>query len=148
MDRSDYIADTKVDIICPMEPVSRSLSAEQIIEAVKNLSSRELDEVFATVLAVQAGRKAPNLSGEESALLTRVNEGPPPQIRVRLTFLRDRRENGTITDDEYQELTSLTDRAEEIHSGRMAALVELARLRGKSLPSLMDQLGIRFPEHV
>jgi hypothetical protein len=131
-----------------MEPVSGSLSAQQIIEAVKNLSSRELDEVFATVLAVQAGRKAPNLSSEESALLTRVNEGLPSQIRARLKLLRDRRENGTITDDEYEELTSLTDRAEEIHADRMAALVELARLRGKSLPSLMDQLGIRFPEHV
>lgn len=131
-----------------MEPESGALSAEQIIEAVKNLNSRELDEVFATVLAVQAGRKAQSLSGLESALLTRINEGLPSQIRARLKYLRGRREDGTIADDEYEELTSLTDRAEEIQAERMAALVELARLRGKSLPSLMDQLGIRFPEHV
>jgi len=39
-------------------------------------------------------------------------------------------------------------RAEELHAERMAAMVELAKLRGVSLPELMNQLGIRFPENV
>jgi hypothetical protein len=42
----------------------------------------------------------------------------------------------------------LTDRAEELHADRMAALVALAKCRGVSLAALMDQLGIHFPEHV
>ena len=57
-------------------------------------------------------------------------------------------EEESITDAEYEELTRLTDRAEELHADRMAALVELAKCRGVSLAVLMDQLGIHFPEHV
>ena len=54
----------------------------------------------------------------------------------------------SITDAAYEELTRLTDRAEELHADRMAALVELAKYRGVSLAVLMDQLGIHFPAHV
>jgi len=78
----------------------------------------------------------------------RINHGLPSELRARLALLRDRREDGTITAAEYAELTQLTDRAEELHAERMAALVELATLRGVSLSVLMDQLGIHFPDHV
>ena len=40
----------------------------------------------------------------------------------------------SITDAEYEELTRLTDHAEELHADRMAALVDLAKFRGISLP--------------
>jgi hypothetical protein len=42
----------------------------------------------------------------------------------------------------------LTDRVEERHADRIAALVELAKYRGVSLSGLMDHLGIHFPAHV
>lgn len=131
-----------------MDTTPGHLSAEQIMAAVNNLSLRELERVFDHVLAAQAERRAPHLSAKESALLARVSEGLSPELRSRLSVLRAKREDGSITDGEYQELTDLTDRAEELHAERMAALVELARLRGQSLPALMDQLGLHFPEHV
>ena len=84
----------------------------------------------------------------ESALLLRINEGLPSELRERLAALRTSREHETITDAEYQELTRLTDQAEELNADRLAALVELATLRGISLPVLMDQLGIHFPDNV
>jgi len=80
--------------------------------------------------------------------LIRINQGFPEGLRERLATLRRKREDEVITDAEYEELTRLTDRAEELHAERMAALVELAQLRGISLSVLMDQLGIHFPEHV
>jgi hypothetical protein len=68
-------------------------------------------------------------------------------MRERLSSLRAKREGETITDAEYEELTRLTLQAEELHAERMDAMVKLARLRGVSLPALMDQLNIRFPEN-
>ena len=131
-----------------METPSSQLSTEQIISAVSHLSLPELEQVFDHVLALRAERKAAHLSAAESALLTRINQGLPAALRERLACLRAKREDESITDAEYEELTRLTDRAEELHADRMAALVELAKCRGVSLAVLMDQLGIHFPEHV
>ena len=131
-----------------METPSSQLSTEQIISAVTHLSLSELEQVFDHVLALQAERKAAHLSAAESALLARINQGLPSALRERIACLRARREAEIITDAEYEELTRLTDRAEELHADRMAALVELAKCRGVSLPGLMDQLGIHFPEHI
>jgi hypothetical protein len=131
-----------------METPSSQLSTEQIISAVSHLSLPELEQVFDHVLALQAARKAAHLSAAESALLARINQGLPSALRERLAYLRARREDESITDAEYEELTRLTDRAEELHADRMAALVDLAKCRGVSLAMLMDQFGIHFPEHV
>jgi len=124
------------------------MTAEQIKAAVDNLSLGELEEVFDHVLAVQAEQKGPHLPAVESALLVRINRGLPEEFRLRLIILRKKREEGAISDAEYNELTGLNDRAEELHAERVAALVDLAKLRGISLPALMDQLGIRFPQNV
>jgi hypothetical protein len=126
---------------------SSPLSTEQILSAVSHLSLPELEQVFEHVLALQAERKAAHLSAAESALLVRVNQGLPAALRERMACLRAKRAEESITDAEYEELTRLTDRAEELHADRMAALVELAKCRGVSLAVLMDQLGIHFPEH-
>jgi hypothetical protein len=131
-----------------MTTPSSPLSTEQIISAVSHLSLPELEQVFDHMLALQAERKAAHLSAVESALLVRVNQGLPSALRERIACLRAKREDESITDTDYEELTRLTDRAEELHADRMAALVELAKCRGMSLAALMDQLGIHFPEHV
>ncbi|MBI3757150.1 MAG: STAS/SEC14 domain-containing protein [Deltaproteobacteria bacterium] len=131
-----------------MESSLEQLSTTKILSAVSHLSLPELEQVFDRVLALQAERKAAHLSKEESVLLSRVNQGLPEDLRVRLTLLRTKREEESIPDEEYEELTKLTDRAEELHADRMTALVELAKLRGVSLPVVMEQLGIQFPEHV
>lgn len=131
-----------------MEKPSGQLSTDQIISAVTHLSLSELEQVFDHVLALQAKRKAAHLSVAESGLLVHINQGLPSELCERLAMLRTKRDDETITDAEYEELTRLTDQAEELHAARMAALVELAILRGLPLPVLMDQLGIHFPDHV
>ena len=131
-----------------MESSSEHLTTKDILSAVSHLSLPELEQVFERVLALQAERKAVHLSREESALLSRVNQGLPRELRERLTLLRAKREEESISDAEYEELTKLTDQAEELHADRMSALVELTKLRGVSLPILMEQLGVHFPENV
>jgi hypothetical protein len=78
------------------------------------------------------------LSAAESALRARINQGLPAALRERVACLRDKREEESITDAAYEELTRLTDRAEELHADRMAVLVELAKYRGVILAVLMD----------
>jgi hypothetical protein len=131
-----------------MDTSPSQLSPEQIISAASHLSLPELKQVLTSILALQAERTAPRLSAAESTLLVRINQGFPEDLRERLATLRGKREDEVITDAEYEELTRLTDRAEELHAERLAALVELAQLRGIGLSVLMDQLGIHFPEHV
>jgi len=131
-----------------METPSDQLSTDQILAAVTHLSLSELEQIFAHVLALQAKCKAARLSAVESELLMRINQGLPSEICERLAVLRTKREDEIITDTEYAELTRLTDQVEELHAARMAALAELATLRGLPLPVLMDQLGIHFPAHV
>jgi hypothetical protein len=92
------------------------LSTEQIISAIARLSLPELEQVFDHVLALQARHKATALSAAESALLARVNQGLPVALRDRIVFLRAKREEESITDAEYEELTRLTDQAEERHA--------------------------------
>ena len=131
-----------------MRAESEQISAEEIIASLDRLSLNDLEQVFDRVLAAQAERRAPHLPSDESALLERINEGLPEALRARLLLLRSKREDGSIEQHEYNELTELTDRAEELHADRMAALVALAKLRGAPLPAIMDQLGIRFPHPV
>jgi hypothetical protein len=131
-----------------MATPSRQLSTEQILSAVSRLSLPELEQVFELVLALQAKRKATHVAATESALLVRINQGLPAALRERTACLRAKREDESITDAEYEELTRLTDQVEELHADRMAALVELAKCRGVSLAVLMDQLGIHFPDDV
>lgn len=128
-----------------METSSSQLSTEQIIRAVAHLSLPELQQVFDRVLALQAERKAAHLSAAESALLLRINHSLPAELQERITALRAKRADEVISDSEYEELTQLTDHAEEVHAERMGALVDLAKLRGVGLPVLMDQLGISLP---
>ncbi len=131
-----------------METSSGRLSTDEIISAVAQLSLPEIEEVFDHVLALQAERKATHLSPAQSALLIRISGGLPAELAGRLAALRANRDDDTITAAEYEELTLLGDEAEELHADRLAALVELAKLRGVSLPVLLDQLGIHFPDNV
>jgi hypothetical protein len=130
-----------------METPARQLSTEQNISAVLHLSLPELEQVFTYVLALQAERKAAHLSAAESALLSRINQGLSSALRERIACLGAKREDESIPDAEYEELTRLSDQAEELHADRMASLVELATYRCVSLAVLMDQLGLHFPEY-
>lgn len=55
--------------------------------------------------------------------------------------LMSTRRKGSLTAEEHQELLRLTEEAERLQAERIERLAELARLRGKSLAALMEELG-------
>ena len=130
-----------------MEPPDQ-ISTDQIFSAVSQLSLPEIERLFDRLLALQAERKASHLSEAESALMERINQSPASDARSRMMQLRAKRDDGSITDGESEELTGLVDHSEELHADRVAALVDLAKLRGATLSDLMNQLGIQFPQNV
>jgi hypothetical protein len=130
-----------------MKPADKPLSASQIIAAVEQLSLPELDEVASRVLALRAARRAPHVGNEETALLKRISQTLPEDLKTRLHALMTKRDTEELTEAEYTELASLTDRLEVLHADRMAALGTLAYHRGTTLDEVMHHLGVHFPDH-
>ncbi len=83
----------------------------------------------------------------ETALLLQLNRGLPDELQCRFDELVGKRQAETITPDELHELIGITDQIEQRDGERLAALDALARLRGVTLRSLMDTLGIQSRLH-
>lgn len=84
-------------------------------------------------------------SQPETELLARINEGLPEVTWRRYRELVAKRQAEELTPEQHAELMALTHRIEETHARRLEALGELSRLRGTSLETLMQELGIKFP---
>jgi hypothetical protein len=130
-----------------MENMQTSPSVNAILTTVRQMPIAELEQLVDQVIAIRAERVAPHLTADESALLARINKGLSQEDGARMRALIEKRDDETITTEEWQELAALTDRLELMHANRLAALVELAKLRGVTLDEVMSQLGIQFPDH-
>jgi DNA-binding GntR family transcriptional regulator len=76
---------------------------------------------------------------QEPALLFIIQRRLPPEDRVRLNYLRQQNESGTITEPEHQELLEYVDRVEQQDAERAEALINLSRLRNVDLKTLMNE---------
>jgi hypothetical protein len=119
------------------------LSGEELLKAVGQLNSSEMDTFIRQVLALHARRQAPALPQEEAELLVKINQGPPKDRQRRYDELISRRRAETLTPEEYDELLQMTEQMEQWEVQRMEALTTLAHLRRIPLTELMDNLGIR-----
>ena len=122
-------------------------SSNAILTAVRQMPIAELEYLVDQVIAIRAARVAPHLGADESALLTRVNLGLSATERNRMRALLAKRDDERLTPAEWQELTALTDQLEVLHADRLAALAELATLRGVTFNAVVAQLGLQFPDH-
>lgn len=86
---------------------------------------------------------ARSLSQRESELLLGINRGLPGEQQERYRELVRRRRSGSLAAEEHAELLRLTDELERLQVERIQRLSELARLRGKPLGALMEELGVR-----
>ncbi len=99
------------------------------------------------VMSLQAKRKAPCLSVDETELMLNINQGLSPDMQTRFDELVVKRQAETLTQEEHQELVLLTDQTEKMDAERMKYMAELARIRGVSLEVLMEELEIRPPTY-
>jgi hypothetical protein len=127
--------------------IRAQLPTERLLEAVDQLDQTALEAFVQEVLALRAKRRAPSLPEVESELLERINRGVPSDLQARYDSLIAKRRAESLTSGEYEELQHLTDQVEGLNVERVAALVELARLRQVSIDELLAQLGIQAPPY-
>ena len=130
-----------------MSLVTRNMSQTQILEAVKQLPTKELESFVNQVLTFQAKKRTNNLPDAETRLIKNIYRKFSAEKLSLLKQLREKLAAEDLSENEYENLASLTDSLEEFHAQRMKGLVELAKIRGLSLEATMTQLGIRFPDY-
>ena len=131
----------------PVGQLKTDLSFDQLVNGVKQLTMSELERFFAQMTSIHPLYEERRLSGAESVLLMKINEGVPDAVQHRYDELIAKRNERTLTDAEYSELLQLTDQMELSDAKRLEYLIELARIRNKPLKLLMNELGIISPEY-
>ena len=119
------------------------IDLDEVLRGLARLGSKELEQFVEKVIALQAQRRAPSLPKDETELLQQINCGLPADIRQRYDALNAKLHDETITPQEHAEFLALIDRVELADAERMQRLIALARLRGVSVDTLIEQLGIR-----
>ena len=130
-----------------MSSATQNMSQTQILDAVKQLPTNELEDFVKQVLVFQAKKRANNLSGAETKLLKGIYRKFSAKKLARLKHLREQLQKADLSENEYEDLASLSDSLEIFHARRIKNLVELAKIRGLGLEAMMKQLGIKFPDY-
>jgi len=107
------------------------LPKEMLIEAVELLESLRVKAERLRNLDLQ--------KPEESALLEIIDRRLSPQDRLRLDYLREQNEWGELTEAEYNELLAYVEQVESQDTLRVAALIELAKIRKVNLATLSGE---------
>ncbi|PSR16370.1 STAS/SEC14 domain-containing protein [filamentous cyanobacterium CCP3] len=120
-----------------------SLNLDQLLSGVAQLDTDELRNFVERVSLMLAQRRAASLPELEASLLQSINQGLPEDIQQRYSELQTKLQNEAIAPEEHQELPQLIDVVEQADANRLKALVELAQLRGVTLPELMERLELQ-----
>lgn len=97
-------------------------------------------------LGAASASPPPSLTKRESELLTAINAGFPAAFWERYHLFRSKLDNG-LSPAERAELLELSDRIETAHVERLKLAIELAKLRGVPLDTLLRQLGLSSGAH-
>ncbi len=119
------------------------IDVDEMLKGVAQLEPNELEQIVNKLLALQAHQRAVSLSQTETDLLQQINKGLPPTVRLRYDELAVKLHEEIITPAEHEELLRLIDQIEQADVERLRYMIVLAQLRGVSVDTLMDQLGIR-----
>ncbi|MBC8160188.1 MAG: STAS/SEC14 domain-containing protein [Roseiflexaceae bacterium] len=127
-----------------MTTIPIEISTEQLLQAVERLPITELDALAAKIAALRTRQQAARLNQDETTLLLAINQGHlPPEQQLHFDALVAKRQAGTISPDDLQELIQRTEASEQHVAVRLAAIHELAQLRGTTVAVMMQALGIR-----
>jgi len=114
-----------------------------VYQNLNELNLLELDQVMFRIIGLRK-QKLPNvLSKIETELLQKINLSAPIEIQKRYNCLIKKRKKETLKDQEHQELIELTAYIENQNVQRLSYLIELAKIRNKTLDELIEQLEIK-----
>src|SRR5436305_1335144 len=105
----------------PTISLQADLSPDDLIRAVDQFTSAELDDFVRRVLTLRARRQVRSLPAAETDLLQRINQGLTREQEARYRALIGRRDARTLMAEEHEELLRLTDQAEQAEADRASA---------------------------
>lgn len=128
--------------------VRAQLTSKDLLQAVEQLNTPELEEFTQNVLLLQAQRHTSLSETTEEELLERINQKIDESFQKRYKKLIAKRQAEILTQQELGELLSMTDQMEARNVMRLKALIQLAALRGTSLDLIMKALNIQAISYV
>lgn len=127
----------------PTVQVQSEVLLEELLHSIEQLDSRTLERFADEVMLIRANRRAPSLPKAEATLLRQINQGLSDEVQARFDELKAKRQAELLTVTEHEELIVLVEQIEQRDVERLEALTKLAQLRGVSVRTLMQQLGLR-----
>lgn len=115
-------------------------------ELVREAAAGEGVDVSTFLREAAQARLRPALlphSMSEPELLAKITEGFPEAFWRRFRALAAKRDAGTLTPAEREELIAHSDRTEFRDAERLTYLADLSRRRGVPVRALMDEMGLR-----
>ncbi len=126
-----------------MNILTHTQQLNSIYQSLSILNVIELEQVMQEVLVLRRKKLPTVLTQHETELLRKINAGAPAVIQKHYNFLVKKRNNETLSDDEYQELLELTAYMENLGVKRLEYLLELAKLRNSTLDEIVEQLQLK-----
>ncbi len=120
-----------------------TLRISDLLKGMEQLSLDDLEIIQRKIITLRVKKIAPSHSKKEAKLLERIHLGLPAQMLLRYDALDEKRQDKTLTDEEYQELMGIIEKIEEYDTNRLGYLAELCEIRSVPLGTLVKQLGIR-----
>ncbi len=114
------------------------MSVAQLERELTTLDETELEALEAALRREKGRRKGHVLSAQETLLFEIINQPMPEAERFRQ--LEPSWEAGTLSESERAELLQIVEEREEVNARRVAAVLELAQLRGVAFDSLWRQI--------
>jgi len=130
----------------PILQTQIEVSKNDLLRGVEQLSTTDLEDFIREILQIKAKRKAAKVNKKEKELLFIINHNFNETEQARFDELIEKRQSYTITEEELEELKSLSIYSEEIAVERVKALTELAAIRKTTVSDLMKELDVK-PHH-
>jgi hypothetical protein len=125
----------------PVYKVEAQVDIKQLLQVVEQMPQPDFKAFVTQVLMLRAQRQVPSLL-LPSELIVKINQSIPDSLQQRFNDLIAKRHSLTLTDAEQAELIQLTDQIEDLDVKRIEYLAQLAQLRQRSLPEVMQDLNI------
>lgn len=123
----------------PILQTQIEVSKNDLLRGAEQLDTTDLEDFIRQILQIKAKRKAVKTNKTEAELLLIITHNFNETEQNRFDELIEKRQSYTITEEELEELKTLSTYSEEIAVERVKALAELAALRNTTVRDLMKE---------
>lgn len=130
-------------------PINTEIDSQTLLKNVATLSIKELEAFAKELNTLIQQRKKQEHSNKEKNLLNLLNRTVLSKAEQdRILELSPKVELETISVIEKKELTTLLAQSETLRNKRVEMMISLSKLKGITLPEVMQQLGLISLRHI